>query len=182
MYLKNFLFFLLLITSGIHAQTYTPADAGSKVHFVIKNFGISTGGDFSGIKGDIIFAPEKLATSRFNISVAAATIDTDNPSRDRHLKDGEYFDVQKYPDIKIISTKIDRTNKTADGFYYFTGDLTIRGITKTISFPFKAEKVKDDFLFTGEFEIERLDFGVGEKSIALGNKVVVTLSVLAKKS
>lgn len=182
MILKNLLPFLFLITTSVSAQNYKPTDTGSKVHFVIKNFGINTGGDLKGLKGEINFLPDNLSACKFNVSVAASTVDTDNSLRDKHLVSDEYFDAEKYPEIKIVSTKIGKTNKTATGFYYFTGDLTIHGITKTISFPFHAEKINDDYLFTGDFEINRLDFGVGEKSVVLNNTVSITLSVLAKKS
>lgn len=182
MILKNILPFLFFISTNINAQNFKPVDLGSKVHFVIKNFGINTGGDFTGLKGEIFFIPEDLSKCKFDVTVSAFTIDTDNPSRDKSLKSAEYFDTQKYPDIKITSIKIDKTNKTAIGFYYFTGNITMHGITKPISFPFQAQKVKDDYLFTGDFEIERVDFGVGNRSSVLGNRVVVTLSVLAKKS
>ena len=182
MNVKIILVFLFFISSGVNAQHYKPSDEESKVHFVIKNFGISTGGDFTGLQGDISFEPGNISNSKFEVSVAASTIDTDNPSRDNSLREETYFDVQKYPDIKIISTKIDKTNKTPEGFYYFTGNIIMHGVTKPISFPFQAKKINDDYLFTGEFGIERLDFGVGEKSAVLGNKVTVTLSVLAKKS
>jgi len=94
----------------------------------------------------------------------------------------EYFDAEKYPEIIITSTKIDKTNKTESGFYYFTGTLTMHGITKPISFPFHIEKVNDTYLFTGEFEINRLDYGVGSNSTVLSSTVNVSLSVLAKKS
>lgn len=182
MNVKNILPFLFFISTAVNAQNYQPSDAGSKVHFVIKNFGINTGGDFAGLKGEIFFTPNDLSKCKFDVSVSASTVDTDNPGRDNDLRSNEYFDVQNYPDIKMTSTKIEKTNKTATGFYYFEGDLTIHGVTKPVSFPFRAEKIKDDYLFTGDFEIQRLDFGVGEKSSVLGNKVIVTLSVLAKKS
>jgi polyisoprenoid-binding protein YceI len=172
----------VFITSSICAQKYTPIDEGSKVHFTIKNFGIKTGGQLSGLKGEILFFTTDLKASTFNVSVDASTVDTDNGSRDRHLKEGEYFDVEKYREITITSAKIDKTNKTESGFYYFTGSLTMHGITKPISFPFHVEKVNDDNLFTGEFEINRLDYGVGSNSAVLSNTVHVSLSVLAKKS
>ncbi len=179
MILKTFLPFLLFITALVHGQNLKPVDEGSKVHFVIRNFGISTGGDFSDLKGEISFSPDQLSTSQFNVTVSAATIDTDNPMRDKDLVSTAYFDAEKYPEIKIVSTKIEKTNKTASGFYYFTGNLTMHGITKTISFPFQADKQNNGFLFTGEFQINRLDFGVGEKSVVLGSKVIVSLSVLS---
>jgi polyisoprenoid-binding protein YceI len=182
MVFKILLPFLIFMTSLATGQQYKPVDTGSKVHFVIKNFGIATGGDFSGLKGDVTFLPGNLSACKFNVSVAASTVDTDNQSRDKDLRSADYFDALKYPDIKIVSTKIDKTNKTETGFYFFTGELTMHGVTKTISFPFHAEKIKDDYLFTGEFEINRVDFGVGGKSVVLGSKVIISLSVLAKKN
>ncbi len=179
--LKIFLPFLLFISSSVFAQRYIPADAGSKVHFKIRNFGISTGGELSGLKGEIIFFTTDLAACRFNVTVNASTVDTDNGSRDGHLKGDEYFDAEKYPVITIASTKIEKTNKTDGGYYYFTGTLTLHGVTKAISFPFKIEKQNDTYLFTGEFDIDRLDYGMGDKSAVLSNTVNVSLSVLAKK-
>ena len=73
---KNFLVALLFISVSTDAQNYTPVDSGSKVHFVIKNFGINTGGDCKGLKGDIIFQPENLANAKFNVTVSASTIPT----------------------------------------------------------------------------------------------------------
>ncbi len=182
MIFKKLLPFIFFISTAVNAQRYIPADAGSKVHFTIKNFGIKTGGDLSGLKGEIIFFTTDIAACQFNVSVNASTIDTDNESRDSHLKGSEYFDEEKYPEITITSTKIDKTNKSESGFYFFTGNLIMKGITKPISFPFHIEKVNDTYLFTGEFEINRLDFSVGDNSTVLSNTVNVSLSVLAKKS
>jgi polyisoprenoid-binding protein YceI len=179
---KLLLVLLLYISSSVVAQKYTPSDEGSKVHFTIKNFGIKTGGQLSGLKGEILFFTTDLSACNFNVSVDASTVDTDNETRDRHLRESEYFDVEKYPVITITSTKIDKTNKTESGFYYFTGTLTLHGITKPVSFPFHIEKVNDDYLFTGELEINRLDYEVGSNSAVLSNTVNVSLSVLAKKS
>ncbi len=169
------------ISANVLAQRYVPSDNGSKVHFTIKNFGIKTGGELEGIKGEIFFFTTDLPACRFNVSVDPSTVDTDNQSRDGHLRGTEYFDVEKFPEINITSTKIDKTNKTESGYYYFTGTLAMHGITKTLEFPFKLEKVNDNYLFTGEFEINRLDFGIGDKSAVLSNTVNVSLSVLAKK-
>jgi len=180
--MKKLLPFVLLLSTAIQAQKYTPGDEGSKIHFTIKNFGIKTGGDLTGLKGEIYFFTTDLAACRFDVSVDPSTVDTDNGSRDSDLKGSKYFDVEKFPLISITSTKIDKTNKTESGFYYFTGNLTMHGITKPLAFPFHIEKINDNYLFTGEFEIDRLDFGVGDKSAVLSNKVNVSLSVLANKS
>lgn len=166
--------------SILFQKNFTPVDTGSKVHFVIKNFGISTGGDFSGLKGTIIFDPKSLTTSKLNVSVSASTIDTDNNSRDNSLKSAEYFDVKKFPEISLESTKISVGNNP-EGIYLFTGNITIHGVKRGITFPFNAELISGDYVFTGNFDLNRLDFGVGEKSAVLSNKVSVSLKVIAKR-
>lgn len=175
-------FTFLIFSFAAISQKYKPADVGSKVHFTIKNFGINTGGDFSGLSGNINFVPANITTSSFNVSVSANTVDTDNGMRDKELKGKTYFDAEKYPEITITSTKVNRTSKSATGWYYFTGTLTMHGVTKPIEFPFTAIKKGDDYLFAGSFTINRLDFGVGKNSSVMSNSVKVSLSVLAKKS
>ena len=174
--------FLIFISLNTHAQNLVPVDSSSKVHFIIKNFGINTGGDLKGLKGNISFYPDSLSACKFNVSASVASIDTDNSMRDKSLASDEYFDAEKFPLITIESAKVERTNKTAAGFYYFSGNLTIKGVTKSISFPFQAKEENNGFLFTANFDINRMDFGVGQQSIVLSNQVSVTLSVFAKKN
>ena len=156
----------------------TPTDASSKVHFVIKNFGIKTGGDFSGLKGTIKFDLASVLTWAFDVTVESATINTDNDSRDGHLKKSEYFDVKKYTTIHMVSSKIQTTDQA--GVYQFIGNLTIKGVTKAIQFPFKVNKSNDGYLFTGDFEINRRDFGVGGSSVSMADELKVSLSVFAR--
>ena len=161
-------------------QNYTPADAGSKVRFVIKNFGINTGGTFEGLAGTIIFDPANLTTASFNVTVDAKTVDTDMEARDNHLRKEEYFDVEKYPKVSFRSTKITTTNK--DGYLFMFGVITIKNISKEISFPFKQTIKDGGILFDGEFKLNRLDFGVGGKSFSMSDELNVELSIFAKKS
>jgi polyisoprenoid-binding protein YceI len=172
-----FILFLSLFTIKASSQRFQPVDEGSKVHFTIKNFGIGTGGQLSGLQGSIIFDAKNLALSKFNVSVAVKTIDTDSKSRDEHLRESEFFDEEKYPLITIVSAKI---TKSGSG-YNFSGTLTMHGITKSISFPFTVASKGNDLLFTGDLKLNRLDYGVGESSSVLSNTVKVSLSVLAKK-
>ena len=167
----------VMILSG---QNYTPTDAGSKVHFVIKNFGISTGGSFNGLAGSITFDPANLAGSNFNVSVDSKSIDTDMEARDNHLRKSEYFDVEKYPKLHFRSTKITTTNK--EGYIYMFGVITIKNISKEISFPFKQTTKDGGILFEGDFKLNRRDFGVGGKSFSLSDELNVELSIFAKKS
>jgi polyisoprenoid-binding protein YceI len=178
---KIIVFFLLAaITFNLAAQhTYTAVDAGSKVHFVIKNFGIKTGGDFTGLSGNVNFDPANLSGSSFNVSVKSNTVNTDNNTRDKHLKKEEYFDVDKYPTINFKSTKI--ITSSAAGKFYVVGNLTIKSVTKVVQFIFDATPKDGGYLFAGSFDINRRDFGVGGSSISLNDKLTVTLSVFAKK-
>ncbi|HJS55784.1 MAG TPA: YceI family protein [Chitinophagaceae bacterium] len=169
--------FTAVIASG---QAYTPADAGSKVRFVIKNFGINTGGTFEGLTGSITFDPANLALSSFDVSVEAKTVDTDIEARDNHLRKPEYFDVEKFPKLIFKSTKVTTTNKPE--YLYMFGTITIKGVSKEIGFPFTQKQKDGGYLFEGEFKLNRLDFGVGGTSFSLGDELTVNLSIFAKKN
>lgn len=180
--IQRLLTVLFLISSiATSAQHYKPTDKGSKIHFTIKNFGINTGGDLAGLKGSADFIPTNLKASSFHITVDVKTIDTDNGSRDEHLKSKDYFDAERYPVILLNSTAINLTSQKIPGFYFFTGTLTMHGITKVVEFPFTANIVGSDCLFKGEFELNRMDYGIGKNSSVLSKIVKVSLSVLAKR-
>ncbi len=179
--MKSFLLSLLILFASVTvvaAQEYHPAAQGSSVTFKIKNFGFNVDGSFSGLQGHIMFDPKDPGKASFDVSVDASTVNTDNDSRDGHLKKEDYFDVQNHPRIRFVSTGITPSGKN-DG-YTITGKLTIKTTTKDISFPFTATPQGDDYLFKGEFTINRRDFGVGGAS-TLSNNLTVFLSVLAKK-
>ena len=168
----------LFISVLVNAQTYMPSDDGSKLHFVIRNLGINTGGDLTAFKGKILFDAKNTTKCFFDVTVAVKTIDTDNGKRDEHLRKEEYFDVANYPLIHLVSTKIE-TGADLKHFI-FKGNLTIKNITKPISFPFTAEGKTGGALFVGSFEINRIDFGVGKESFSLANKIKITLNAFAK--
>lgn len=180
--MKKFLttFIFSSLTALVFAQTLKPVDEGSKVKFVIKNFGINTGGTFSGLNGTISFDPANPTASSFDVSADAKTVDTDIEARDNHLRKEEYLNVEKFPTINFKSTKVTKTN-SAD-FLYMFGNIIIKGVTKEIKFPFKATPKDDGYLFEGSFKLNRRDFGVGGGSLSLSDELTVNLSVFAKKS
>lgn len=170
---------LLLLTSAVcAAQDYQPVDQGSEIGFEIKNFGINTRGTFSGLEGKIVWDPNDLAKAFFDVSVGAATINTDNEMRDGHLRKEDYFDAGKYPRIRLVSTAV--TGPDGSGHYTFKGKLTIKDVTQEISFAFIATPMGDDIIFKGVFLLNRRDFHVGGSS-TLSNKLTVSITVLAKK-
>ena len=180
--MKKFLSLSLFVFSTLYSisQDYTPIDQGSKVKFVINNFGIATGGTFEGLSGIIKYDPNNPTQATFSVSVEVKTIDTDIESRDKDLRKQHYFDVETYPTITFTSTRVTKTN-TKDYLYMF-GNITIKGITKEIKFPFKAIPKDGGFLFEGSFDLNRRDFKVGSKSMSLSDELTVTLSVFAKKA
>ena len=166
---------ILCYAQLVFAQ-YKPVDQGSSIKFKVKNFGFNSGGSFSGLQGTIDFDPEKPGESKFDVTIQAASVNTDNESRDNHLREESYFDVKNYPLIRFVSTRISGKG----GNFTFTGNLTIKKKTKEISFPFTISMEKDGYLFKGEFNINRKEFGVGGSS-TISDNVDVMLSVHAQK-
>ena len=165
-----------LIGIAAFSQQYKATDEGSSIKFRIKNFGIETGGSFTGLQGSISFDPGDVKKDSLELSVDANTINTDNNMRDDHLRKEEYFDVQNHPRIRFVSTSI-----TVDRNAHFTatGRLTIKNTTKEISVPFTAVPKNGGYIFTGEFKLNRKDFQVGGSS-TISNGLTVYFSVFAR--
>lgn len=172
---------LLLQAAAVktEAQPLIPSNSESKVQFKIKNFGFNVTGSFKGLQGSIRFDPNNLAACHFEVSIDAKTINTGIDSRDNHLRKSDYFDVENYPQIKFVSVKISPSTKS--GTLFIFGKLTMKNVTKDISFPFTAVPAQNGYLFKGEFKINRRDFKVGGGSTVSDNMTVM-LSVVAKKA
>ncbi len=175
-----FCFTILIFCSSLSiAQSYTPSDKGSSVTFAIKNFGFSVSGSFKNLQGNINFDPNNLEATIFKVTVDAATINTDNGSRDSHLRKEEYFDVAKYPKISFSSDKVEKT--TTAGLYLVKGKFTVKGTSKTFSIPFSATAQNGGYLFNGKVVLNRRDFKVGGNSMVLSDNLTLTLNVFAPK-
>jgi len=161
----------MLMMAELSMAQLKPVDDQSKVSFRIKNLGFGVTGTFSGLQGHIRFDPAKPADALFDVTVNAASVNTDNSTRDEHLRGETYFDVKKYPVIRFVSDAV-----TAG---QVTGKLTVKDITKTISFPFTATHTGGGYTFSGSFHINRRDFHVGGGS-TISDNLDVTLQVVAK--
>jgi polyisoprenoid-binding protein YceI len=166
------------MTLGSIAQQYKALGDSSQVEFKIKNFGVSVSGSIKGLQGSVKFDPQHLDASSFDVSVQTSTVNTGIDMRDSHLKKEDYLSVDAYPKITFVSTKVSSSNK--DGYLFIFGNLTIKGVTKAISFPFKAVANGSGYLFTGTFSINRKDYGVGGSSISMSDNVEVDLKVFAQ--
>jgi len=167
----------MALAVNVAGAQYKPVDDASSLQFTIKNLGFDVNGVFKGFQGTINFDPANAAASAFDVTIDANTVNTDNSTRDGHLREGSYFDVQHYPKIRFESTQISGQN----GSYKVTGKLTIKKTTKVISFPFTAAPSGDGYVFKGKFNIKRRDFEVGGFS-TISDDLVVMLNVVTKKT
>ena len=173
-------FCITLFTSSLlFAQTYTPIDKGSEIKFAIKNLGISTSGSISGIKGSINYKLADPNSASFNVSIDANSVNTGNSLRDGHLKKESYFNVKQYPKISFVSKNVSLNNTTH--MLQATGTLTIKGVSKEITFPFMVSQQGDGLLFKATFPLNRKDFNVGGSSLTLSDEVKVSIIVFASK-
>ena len=105
------------------------------------------------------------------------TVETGIVIRDKHLRRSDYFDANKYPEIQLTSKSFSKSGKNE-----FTGkfDLTIKSIRKEIIIPFTRKKKGDTTYYHGDFEINRLDFNIGEASLTLDETVRVSVSAVGE--
>jgi len=131
-------------------------NTNAQVKFSITSRGEETKGLFTGVKGDISFDKDDLASSFFNCTIDVNTINTGVEGRDHHLRTADFFNVEKFPIATFKSSKIE---KEKDG-YVATGSLTIKDSTKTVNIPFTFEE-KEKNVFKGAVTIDRNDYGIG---------------------
>lgn len=144
----------------------------SEVVFSISNMKFKTvEGTFSGMMGKINFDANNLETSSMNVCISSASVNTGNKKRDKHLRNEDYFETDKYPEICFTSNKI---VKSSNGFIA-VGELHLHGVNKPVEIPFLYEEKT----FTGSFTIKRKDFEVGGKgTFMVGDEV--TLNIVCK--
>jgi polyisoprenoid-binding protein YceI len=166
------LFLFVWISTTISAQNWKPVSAS--VSFKIKQFGIVVKGTFKGFVGTLKFDPDDLVNANLTASVDASTLDTDNGLRNSHLKDKpEYFDVAKYPTIKMKTTKIVKEGSNFIGYF----DLTMKDKTKNIKIPILFVQEGETATLQGSTIINRRDWGVGGRSLGMSSDVTFTIVV-----
>jgi polyisoprenoid-binding protein YceI len=177
--MRNFLVFTLIIliycSGTLNAQS---SSTRSAITFEIKNLGISTGGSISGLLTEIHFTPSNLNSSIVEASVDVNTINTDNSGRDEHLRSEDFFDVSHFPKIMLKSVAF--KHKSGNN-YLGTFTLTIKGKSKQIEIPFIFLDKENAVEFKAAFKINRLDFGIGSKSMILSDEVTINIDCEEKK-
>ena len=132
-------------------------------------------GEFHTATGKVLLDEADLTKSTVELTIDAASIDTDNADRDKHLKSPDFLDTAKYPQITFKSTKIKKAGKA----FKVTGDLTIRGVTKPVTLDVELSNAltnpwgKQVRAVKVKGKINRQDFGVAwNKSLDKGGLLV----------
>ncbi len=158
------------------ADNYTYDNVHSSVSFKARHLDISwIHGRFNDVSGKFSLDRTDPTRSSFERSIKADSVDTANAQRDEHLRQPDYFDTKQYPTIDFKSTSV----KVIRGGYEVTGDFTMHGTTKKITFAVQGGK-EIEWMgtkrtgFATEFTVKRSDFGFDKKNIgAIGDEVLV---------
>ena len=165
---------MLFVSISTFAQQWKPVTAG--VTFKIKMLGSTINGKFRGFSGVLKFDANDLNNASLVGSVEASTLDTDNNIRNRHLKEKEdFFNVAKYPSIKMKSTKIEKIGNDFVGYF----DLTIKETTKNVKIPFTFKQEGNNATFLGSTTINRREWAVGGGTLGMSEDVTFTILVNA---
>lgn len=175
--MKKF-FILIAVISAACANTLTAQTARTSITFEIKNLGITTGGSIGGLSSKVHFNPANLAASTLEATVDVNTINTDNSSRDEHLRSEDFFDVARYPKITLRSVAF---RHRSGSNYTGTFTLTIKDKTKPVEIPFTFLDKGNTVEFKGTLKINRLDYGVGGSSMVLSDDVTVNIDCEERK-
>jgi polyisoprenoid-binding protein YceI len=161
----------------------------TSVGFSVKHMRVSkVRGRFTGVEGTIEGNPEDLTGANINFTIDATTIHTNSDDRDNHLRSADFFDTETFPKITFVSTNI---VKKGDNEYDVTGDMTVKDVTKKITFEAEYEGTGknpwgvDVAAFEVEGKISRKDFGLTWNQaleaggVLVGDDIKITIDLQA---
>lgn len=169
--------FLILLMSCFLLSAQTSKVVSGKTSFSIKYWAGTCNGSFDAIRGTVKFDSKNLPASSINVTVPATSFRTGNSMRDKDVKDEKYLNASAHPTISFRSNSI----IFKGGTYYADGTLSIKGASRKISIPFKAEKRSDGgYNITSNFSLNRLDYNVGKDTKTMNNTVSLSISAVIK--
>jgi polyisoprenoid-binding protein YceI len=168
------------VGSASRADDYVIDAVHSGVTFQISHMGVSyIPGRFNEFSGNFTIDTSDPAKSSFSLTIKTESVDTNNSKRDEHLRAPDFFNAKQFPTITFASTAV----KAVQGGYEVTGDLTMHGETRPITFSLKGGKTAEfppKVIRTGftspQIVIKRTDFGVGKPMPILGDDVYIAVS------
>jgi polyisoprenoid-binding protein YceI len=159
----------------------------STIGFVARHLMISkVRGRFSAFTGTLTIAEDPLA-SKVEATVETGSVTTGDETRDAHLKSADFFDVENFPTMTLVSTGIEKDGSD----YILRTNLTIKGITKQVDFDLEFDGVSGDPMggtragFSAEAEVNRKDWGlewnmaIETGGVVVGEKVKIQLEIEA---
>lgn len=170
--------------------TYNFDKAHSSIGFRVRHMGlVDVPGYFRDFTGTINYDGKDVAKSSVEFTAKMESVDTGVAGRDKHLRTADFFEVEKYPEMTFKSTKVEKKGKNL----MVSGDLTMKGVTKQLSFPVTVAGFAQDQRGTkigvvAETTINRRDFGVNYGSNlpsgvpVLSDDIKVVLNVEAAKA
>lgn len=175
---------LAILASSAFAAEWKVDKTHSSISFKVRHMVVSkVKGGFDDFSGTIKFDGKDLNAASVEVTIDAASVDTENESRDDHLKSPDFFDVANNPSITFKSTKV-----VADGDNFkLTGDMMMKGVTKEVVFDVEFSGIMTDAKgnskagFSASATINRQDFNVSFSKVldngglAVGNDVEVDL-------
>lgn len=158
----------------------------SEVSFKVGHFLAKTSGRFTKFSGTIKVDTADITKSEVEVTIEAASINTDSEGRDKHLKSPDFFDVEKFPLITFKSTAV---KEVAKGKLEITGDFTLHGVTRRITFPITNAGTQAGMkpgttvagFVDGALTINRSDYGIKTFPGVVGETVAIALNVEAGK-
>ena len=169
---------------------YTIDPTHTATVFTWNHFGFSTpSANFSDIQGTISVDNAKPVNSAVNVTIPLSSLNTNVKALDDHLKNADFFDAEKYPNITFKSTKVQALGQNK---YKITGDLTVKNVTKPVVLDAVLNKQgvhpmtkAESIGFNATTSFDRSAFGVGAYVPNVGDKITVNItteaSVPAKK-
>jgi len=175
----------LLIASLSYAEpdAYRIDDTHSFANWTIRHVASKTSGTFSDIKGKVLIDREHLSNSSVEAKINMLSVNSNHVKRDEHIKKSEYLDVDKYAEMTFVSTKVEATNNSEG---VVTGNLTLHGVSKELTFPFKVLGFGADpwggyrMGIEAHTAIKASDFGFGwgvKPNAPIGNDIEVILLI-----
>ena len=144
--------------------TYVLDPAHSSIGFVARHAVVTkVRGSFNELEGVAVIDGSNLAASTVNVSLKTSSVDTRQKDRDAHLRSGDFFDADTYPNITFASTSV---KQVSDDEIEVTGDLTIKDVTRPITLPLTyTGSATDPFGnqragFEGSVQVNRKDWGL----------------------
>ena len=155
------------------------------VGFTVGHIGFSlTHGRFNDVSGNFVFDKDNVAASKVSITIQTRSIDTNHQGRDNHLRNADFFDVEKHPTMTFVSTSIEKTGENTGRV---TDNLTMLGVTKPVTLDVRFMRMAEHPLpaykkvltagFSVRGQIKRSEFGMTKFAPAIPDVIDLMIDV-----